>query len=100
MYITINEARYNNAKRSETAQRVTYISSGLTADIIATGSIGEYRDDGFLLREVAVDDYARQIARDGVLTLTNEPEVQPVAPVEDVTWAAMAAAITEGVNEV
>ena len=99
MYIEINGTKYENAKRTQTAQRVTYISSDLTADLVAVGSIGEYRDDGFLLREVSVDAYARQIAREGVLTLTNEPD-NPAVPEGAVTWSAMAAAITEGVNEV
>lgn len=74
MYITINGVRYDNVKRMQTAQRVTYISSRLTADIVAEGSVVEYRNDGFLLREVDVSGYARQIAKDGVLTLTNEAE--------------------------
>ena len=45
---------------------------------------------------------------DGVMTVTNwvagvvpEPDPEPVEPeTDDVTWDAMAAAITEGVNEV
>ena len=82
MYITINETKYDHATRSQTPQRVTYTARALTADIIAVGAIGEYRDDGFLLRQVMVDDYARQIAREGVLTLTNEPEPVPVEPAE------------------
>ena len=99
MYIIINGTKYENAKRTQTAMRVTYISSDLTEGITAGGSISEYRDDGFLLREVAASDYARQVSRAGVLTLTNEPE-NPAVPEESVTWSAMAAAITEGVNEV
>lgn len=82
MYITINGVRYDDAKRTQNNHRITYISSALTADLVAVGSIGEYRDDGFLLREVDVSGYARQIARDGVLTLTNEPEPVPVEPVD------------------
>ena len=82
MYIELNGTKHEHAKRSQTAQRVTYISSALTADLVAVGSIGEYRDDGFLLREVDVSGYARQIAREGVLTLINEPEPVPVEPVD------------------
>ena len=77
MYITINGNKYENAKRVQTAQRVTYICSDLPEELTAEGIIGEYRDDGFLLREMAAGGYARQLARSGVLTLTNEPEVQP-----------------------
>ena len=80
MYITINGNRYESAKRTETEQRITYISSALTADLIAVGRVAEYRDDGFLLREVDVSDYARQVAAEGVLTLTNEPVPVPVEP--------------------
>ena len=99
MYLIINDKKYNNVSRNATAQRVTYVSSELTEGIAADGIIWEYRNDGFLLREVSADRYARQISRSGVLTLTNEPEVKPVSD-EGVTWEAMAAAIEEGVNEV
>ncbi len=76
MYITINGTKYENARRVQAAQRVTYVASELTEGLPAEGSIGEYRDDGFLLREVEAGGYARQISRAGVLILTNEPEVQ------------------------
>lgn len=79
MNITINGVCYRNAKRTESAQRLTYISSELTEGLAVEGRIAEYRDDGFLLREVESGGYARQISRTGVLTLTNEPEVQPVS---------------------
>lgn len=77
MYITINGIRYDDAKRAQTSLRVTYLSSELAEGIAAEGSIAEYRDDGFLLRELPVSGYARQVSGAGLLTLTNEPEVQP-----------------------
>jgi len=62
-------------------------------------------DDGFELRRDNSADYLRQTFANGVLTLTNEPEPVPVEPSEPpapepTVWDEMAAAITEGVNDV
>lgn len=78
MYIIINGVRYGDVKRTQTAQRITYISSELTEGLTVEGSIAEYRNDDFLLREVDADDYARQISAPGVLIITNEPETPPM----------------------
>lgn len=98
MKIIINGVTYPAARRIRRGKSVTYIADGLP-ELTAEGSISAYRDDGFLLCEDKAEDYARQISRAGVLSLTNEPE--PVAEGTDApTWAEMAAAIQEGVESV
>ena len=59
----------------------------------------------FELRRDDPADYLRQTFEGGVLTLTNTPEPVPVEPStppepEPTVWDEMAAAITEGVNDV
>lgn len=46
------------------------------------GEIVLCADDGFVLRTDNTSDYLRQIFEDGVLTLTNVPEPEPIEPDE------------------
>lgn len=59
---------------------------GLPDDFPApvSGEIVLCADDGFVLRTDNTADYLRQTFADGVLTLTNEPEPEPVEPEDPV----------------
>ncbi len=74
MYITINNTTYADIKYSYRPSEVVYTGDSLTGIESVSGTIGVYANDGFLLREDNVSDYARQIIRDGAVTLTNHPE--------------------------
>lgn len=56
------------------------VYTGLPEDLPAPveGAVMLCRDDGFVLREDDPKAYLRQTFADGVLTLTNEPEPEPV----------------------
>lgn len=82
MYISINDVLYPGAKRGKGAQSVSFMAPGIPEGLTAEGVIVTYRDDGFLLCEDTVSDYARQEARAGLLRLTNEPEPEPAEPTE------------------
>lgn len=97
MRIVVNNIAYPNARRIRRGESITYIAAGLP-ELTAEGGIAVYRDDGFLLCEDRSADYARQISRAGVLTLTNEPDAEPRDP--EPTWAELAEAITEGVDSI
>lgn len=106
MYINYKGTKYPCSCRPA----ATMVYKGLPEDFPSPvdGEIILCDDDGFIMRTDNTADYLRQTFEDSVLTLTNEPEPvepekpdKPVAPsTEKVTWDAMAAAITEGVNEV
>ena len=104
MYIEYNNVKYPCTCRPSK----TMIYSGLPNDFPApvNGEIVLCADDGFVMRTDNSADYLRQTFDEGVLTLTNEPEPEPVEPVEptpkveSVKYDELAAAITEGVNEV
>lgn len=108
MYIKYNGIDYpcNSLKRSNG----TVAYSGLPEDFPTpvSGDIVLCADDGFVMRTDTVEDYARQTFVDGVLTLTNAPEPEPVpepdVPPSDgntaVTWGELAAAYNEGVNSI
>lgn len=59
----------------------TMVYSGLPEDFPAPveGEIVLCADDWFEMRTDNTADYARQTFEDGVLTLTNEPEPEPVS---------------------
>lgn len=86
----------------------TMVYKGLHDDFPAPvdGEIVLCADDDFVMRTDNSADYLRQTFDEGVLTLTNEPDPEPVEPVkpvpkvESVKYDELAAAITEGVNEV
>lgn len=104
MYIDYNNMKYPCTCRPAS----TMVYRGLPDDFPAPveGEIALCADDGFVMRVDNTADYLRQTFEDGVLTLTNVPEPEPVEPEpvepvpEKVTWEAMATAITEGVNDV
>lgn len=103
MYIKYNGTDYPCICRPSK----TMCYQGLPDDFPApvSGEIILCADDGFVLRTDNTEDYLRQTFENGVLMLTNTPEPvetepDPVPTSDRVTWDDMAAAITEGVNEV
>lgn len=74
MYIILNNTTYADIRYYYTPSEVVYTGDSLTGIESVSGTIGVYANDGFLLREDNVSDYARQIIRDGAITLTNHPE--------------------------
>ena len=74
MYIILNNTRYNDIRYTHSNVQIVYTGDSLTGIESVSGKIGVYANDGFMLREDDVSDYARQIIRDGAITLTNLPE--------------------------
>lgn len=74
MYITLNNATYADIRYSYNPSEVVYTGDSLTGISSVSGVIEVHANDGFLLREDNVSDYARQVIRDGAITLTNHPE--------------------------
>lgn len=84
MYLLINNTRYTCSKRIRKAQYIRYLT--VTPDVDpdgVTGKIGMYRDDGFLLCEDDADSYQRKLYSGTLLTLTNEPEEEPLTLLDD-----------------
>lgn len=80
MYISYNGTNYPCECRPSS----TMIYRGLPDDFPAPveGEIILCADDGFVLRTDNAADYLRQTFENGVLTLTNVPEPEPVEPVD------------------
>ena len=79
MYIIYKDINYP-CKCIPSNTRMVY--SGLPDDFPApvNGEIILCADDGFVLRTDNTADYLRQTFADGTLTLTNEPEPEPIEP--------------------
>lgn len=80
MYIKLNGEKYADVKRTSyrSVGKVVYIGESLAGIEEVSGEIEVYRDDDFLLCTDKASDYARHIIAEGVITMTNEPELQPV----------------------
>ena len=80
--------RYNNNDYPCTCQpsENTVIYRGLNLDFPhpVSGEIVLCANDGFVMRTDNTADYLRQTFFNGVLTLTNMPEIEPVEPVEPI----------------
>lgn len=78
MYLTYNNQTYPCKCRPGK----TMVYRGLPEDFPApvTGEITLCADDGFVLRTDKAEDYLRQTFEGGILTLTNQPEPEPVEP--------------------
>lgn len=76
MYITINEETYPGVRRIKMrdARETLYIGESLDGLESVSGTIGVYRDDGFLLLEEDVGSYERVNILSGMLILTDRPE--------------------------
>ena len=78
--------KYNNTDYPCTCQpsKNTVIYRGLESDFPypASGEIILCANDGFVMRTDNTSDYLRQTFKNGVLTLTNLPEVEPIEPTE------------------
>lgn len=95
MKIIINGVTYPRAKRGKGAQSVSYLAEGLPEGLTAAGTVATYRDDGFLLCEDTVSDYARQESKAGLLRLTNVPEPEPVEATEEAETEEPVAEVTQ-----
>lgn len=77
MYITVNGVQYTCSRRKTSKNTIKYLSVKPEPEEIS-GIIKLYRDDGFLLAEDNADNYERKTYVGTCLTVTNEPEVEPV----------------------
>lgn len=76
MYLEINSKRHTISRRIADNDTVRYLT--VTPDPgEVSGTVKVFRNDGFLLSEDHVSDYARQSYSGTLLTLTNEPEREP-----------------------
>lgn len=82
MYIKYNETKY--PCKCKTGADLRYIDLPDDFPAPVSGVIHLYADDGFLMRVDNAEDYLRQIFENGVLTLTNTPEPEPVEPGEEI----------------
>lgn len=78
MHLTYKDKKYPCGCRPGT----TMVYRGLPDDFPApvSGEIVLCADDGFELRRDKAEDYLRQTFEGGILTLTNQPEPEPVEP--------------------
>lgn len=83
MYIKYKETDYP-CKCNIGTQSITY--SNLPEDFPETveGEIILCANDGFVMRTDNTENYLRQVFKDGTLTLTNIPEVEPDEPSEPI----------------
>lgn len=85
MYIIYNSTKYPCKCRPSKTMQYRDLPEDFPAP--AEGEIALYADDDFLLRKDNTADYLRQTFEDGVLTLTNEPEVIPDSKQEELQGA-------------
>lgn len=104
MYIQIGENKY--PCRSRPGRVMVYMGLPEGFPFPVEGVISLCADNGFVLRTDDPADYLRQVFNGGVLTLTNDPEPEPVEPPpevppapEFVTYDELAGKIQEGVKE-
>lgn len=74
MYITVNNHTFNDIRRWVSPSEIVYTGDSIKGIDTVSGVISVYSNSGFGLANDAVDSYARQIVRDGAITLTNLPE--------------------------
>lgn len=77
MYLIINEQRHTCSKIRRSKGTVEFFNVTPAPDEIG-GAIKLFSNDGFLMREDNADDYSRRFMTGAILTLTNEPEAEPV----------------------
>ena len=104
MYIIYNNNKYQ-CKSTPSAKSIVYSELPTNFPVPVTGEVVLCANDGFILRTDVAEDYLRQTFENGVLTLTNLPEPEPIEPADPeespyVTWDELAAAYTEGVNSI
>ena len=96
MYIKIGDNQYPCTRRIVTGDTIKYLSVKPNPGEV-TGKIQMYRDDGFLMSEDDVSEYARQTYAGTIFTLTNKPEPVPVptpVPEPQATRAETLAAVS------
>lgn len=89
MYLLINNNQYPVSRRRKTSDSVIF--SGVTQEPTdLSGMIQMYSSSDFLLSEDRVSDYLRHTYAGNTLTLTNQPEPEPVDPPKPVWHATQA----------
>lgn len=78
MYIAYNGANYPCQCRPSKTMVYRGLPNNFPAPV--SGEITLCANDGFIMRTDRVEDYLRQTFENGVLTLTNIPEPEPVEP--------------------
>ena len=99
MKLKINRKNHTVNSRDVRGQTVTY--TGVTPEPESIGGILLLlRDDGFVLAQDNADKYERKTCVGGVLTLSNDPEPEPVEPKPTVEErvTALENAIKEGLQ--
>ena len=94
MYLTINGVQHTVTRRLVSSDTIKYI--GVTPEPTAvSGTIGMYRNDGFLMSEDNADHFARKVYSGTVLLLTNKPEpnTEPFLPETEPPSAKVVTAI-------
>lgn len=80
MYIAYNGVNYPCQCRPSSTMTYRGLPDNFPAPV--EGEIILCADDGFVIRTDNSADYLRQTFENGVLTLTNVPEPEPVEPVD------------------
>lgn len=93
MYITYNSINYPCKCRPSSTMRYRGLPDDFPAPV--DGEIVLCADDGFVLRTDISNDYLRQTFKDGVLTLTNVPEPEPVEPEPEIIEPTIEERVTE-----
>lgn len=99
MFLSINGKIHSVSKRIVKGNTIKYLSVTPAVEEIS-GIIQMFRDDGFLMSEDNTDDYERKFQTGTLLTLTNKPKPQPVAPQPSLESrvTAIENAITKGLS--
>jgi hypothetical protein len=79
MYIIIDGTNYPCGKYRKGPDSISWPVEGIALPVSA---IATYADNGMLMRVDNASDYARQTYENGILTLTNAPEPEPVTEPE------------------
>lgn len=80
MYLTYKSVNYPCKCRPSATMRYSGLPNDFPAPV--EGEVILCANDGFILRTDNSADYLRQTFENGVLTLTNAPEPEPVEPTE------------------
>lgn len=94
MYLTINGVQHTVTRRIVTSDTIKYI--GVTPEpTTVSGTIGMYRNDGFLMSEDNVGNFTRKMYFGTMLLLTNKPEpnTDPFVPAPEPPSAKVVTAV-------
>ena len=94
MYLTINGVRHTVIRRIVSSDTIKYL--GVTPEPnTVSGTIGMYRNDGFLMSEDDAGKFTRKAYSGTMLLLTNKPEpnTDPFVPVSEPPSATVVTAV-------